>query len=61
MKQKIIDLVNDQQDKEILWVEPETGTEELLQQALKDLHAAIEDSMPKSITNINCDDCGLHT
>ena len=48
MNQKIIDLVNDQIDKEILWVDPESGTEELLQQALRDLHAAIEDSMPKA-------------
>ena len=61
MNQKIIDLVNDQWNKEALWVEAATGTEEMLQKALYDLHTAIENALPKSITKINCDDCGLPT
>ena len=61
MNQKIIDLVNEQGNKEVLWVEAETGLECILQQALTDLHTAIENALPKSITKINCGDCGLPT
>lgn len=40
---ELLNLKNHQKAKDVLWIEPETMTEVLLQDELKKVHVAIED------------------